>query len=57
MDLQPTTCGLCLQGDPVVFQLGARMHRAPDDPEFLVVCADSSRFPVNVPIAPKVASA
>jgi hypothetical protein len=56
-DIPSITCGLCLQGDPVVVVLGARYHRAPEDETFFIVCADSSFFPVDIPIAPKVASA
>jgi hypothetical protein len=57
MDIQPITCNLCLMGDPLIFRYGAQLHSAPHDPAFLVVCADSQFFPVDLPVAVKVASA
>lgn len=56
-DIRSITCGPCLQGDPVIMQFGARLHRSPEDQTYLVVCADSLWFPADRPIAPKVASA
>jgi hypothetical protein len=53
---RPMTCSLCLMGDALVSHpTGARMHLDVDD--YYVVCADSEVFPVNIPVATKVASA
>jgi hypothetical protein len=48
-------------GEPCVFMRGAAIHgyqpAKPDPCEDLIVCADSPFFPVDLPVAIKVASA
>lgn len=52
----PVTCSLCLMGDGRETLFGAWVHIDPSDGS-AVVCADSEFFPVNFPVADKVASA